>query len=60
MEYRYQVSGRTHFGLYEEAFASEEAAREFWSNLQSLPAVVRYNPKQPRISVMAPYRDVRA
>ncbi len=55
--YSYDVAGNFHGGSYQERFSQEDDAERLIANLKELPFKVRVDPRDPRRSVLVPYRD---
>jgi hypothetical protein len=56
----YKAKDEIYEGKYTEDFLYGSPAEQLLRSLKNGPLYVRYNPTEPWVSVLDPYRDVRA
>ena len=57
--FSYTAKDEIYEGKYSEDFLYGSQAEQLLRSLKNGPLYVRYNPTQPWVSVLDPYRDVR-
>jgi hypothetical protein len=57
--FSYTAKDENYEGTYTEDFLYGSQAEQLLRSLKNGPLYIRYNPTQPWISVLDPYRDVR-